>query len=154
MTYKGLFQLKSAHDLISKARHDFDRLRSDPGNAYAAFDFFVTIRHIPDWLYPNQNTKKEELFAKHVELRICRHLADGAKHFEATNPKHKQVSDTSKSSGAWGTFWGDAWKPGVWGDGLFVSLDPQDTDTKAIGNRINALELAERVLAIIEQTKI
>lgn len=152
---KGIFQLQSAQDLVSKARHDIARLRSDPHDAYAAFDFFVTIRHVPDWLYRNQPTKRDELFSKHVELRICRHLADGAKHFEVTHSRHKQVVTTSRSSGAWGDAWAKGvWKPGVWGDGLFISLDPRDTDTKTIGSRINALELAERALAIVEKTVI
>ncbi|MBI2747788.1 MAG: hypothetical protein HYX43_00225 [Burkholderiales bacterium] len=138
-----------------KARHDIGRLRSDPTDAYAAFDFFVTVRHVPDWLYPNQPTKRDRLFSKHVELRICRHLADGAKHFEATHPRHKQVASTWKSSGAWGNAWAKGvWKPGVWGDGLFISLDPSDSDTKSIGSRISALQLAERALAIVEKAVI
>lgn len=155
MPSKGIFQRNSVRDLVSKARHDIARLRSNPTDAYAAFDFFVTVRHVPDWLYPNQPTKRDRLFAKHVELRICRHLADGAKHFEATHPRHKQLASTWKSSGAWGNAWAKGvWKPGVWGDGLFISLDPSDSDTKSIGSRISALELAERVLAIVEKTVI
>ena len=156
MPSKGIFQLQSVHDLVSKARHDIVRLRSDPHDAYAAFDFFVTVRHVPDWLYPNKPAKRDRLFSKHVELRICRHFADGAKHFEATHRQHKQVASTSKSSGAWAAgVWAKAvWKPGVWGDGLFISLDPADTDTKAIGSRINALDLAERALAIVEKVVI
>jgi hypothetical protein len=155
MPTKGIFQLKSAHDLVSKARHDIARLRSDPNDAYAAFDFFVTIRHVPDWLYPNQPKKRDQLFSKHVEFRICRHLADGAKHFEATHPQHKQVAGTSKSSSVWGEAWAKGvWKPGAWGDGLFITLDPSDADTKSIGSRISALELAERTLAIVEKTVI
>jgi len=153
--YKGIFQLQSARDLVSKARHDIERLRSDPLDAYAAFDFFVTIRHVPDWLYPSEPKKRDRLFSKHVELRICRHLADGAKHFEARHPRHKQVAGTLKSSGAWGDAWAKGvWKPGIWGDGLFISLDPRDIDTKAVGNRINALALAERTLAIVEKAVI
>jgi hypothetical protein len=153
---KGIFQLQSAQDLVSKARHDIERLRSDPLDAYAAFDFFVTVRHVPEWLYPREPSKRDRLFASHVELRICRHIADGAKHFEATHPQHKQITGTSKSSGVWGEgVWAKgAWKPGIWGDGLFISLDPSDTDTRALGSRINALELAERALAIVEKAVI
>jgi hypothetical protein len=155
VTSKGIFQLQSAHDLVAKARHDIARLRSDPLDAYAAFDFFVTVRHVPDWLYPNEPEKRDKLFLDHVELRICRHLADGAKHFEATDPRHKQVANTLKSPGVWGDAWAKGvWKPGVWGDGLFISLDARDTDTKSLGSRISALELAEKAFAIVERTVI
>lgn len=153
---KGIFQLTTALDLVEKARHDIRRLRSDPSDAYAAFDFFVTVRHVPDWLYPDDSAKREALFSQHVELRISRHLAEGAKHFEATHPRHKQVASTVFSPGAWapGVWAKRVWKPGVWGDGLFVTLDPRDGDTVALGTRISALELAEKVLVIVEKTVI
>ena len=152
MPSKGIFQLKSAQDILAKARHDFGRLQSDPTDAYAAFDFFVTVRHIPEWLYPNEPAKVSALFSQHVELRICRHLAEGAKHFEATDPRHKQVANTSMSLGAWGKAWAKgAWKPGVWGEGLFIDLDPSDPDTHSLGARLNALKLAENALAIVEK---
>lgn len=152
---KGIFQLTTAQDLVAKARHDIARMRSDPNDAYAAFDFFVTVRHLPDWLYPNDPTKREGLFSQYIELRICRHLADGAKHFEVTHPKHKQVINTWLSPGAWGGAWAKgAWKPGAWGDGLFIALDPRDTDTQAFGVRIHALQLAEKALVIVEKAVI
>jgi hypothetical protein len=155
VAHKGIFQLKSAQDLVSKARHDFERLQSDPSDAYAAFDFFVTIRHIPEWLYPGDPGKVSALFLQNVELRICRHLAEGAKHFEATDPRHKQVTNSSMSLGAWGNSWvAGVWKPGIWGDGLFVELDPKDPDTRSLGGRISALKLAEKALAIVEKSVI
>lgn len=150
--YRGIFQLRSASDLLAKARHDFARLQSDPHDAYAAFDFFVTVRHIPDWLHPHDDAKVKALFSQNVELRICRHIADGAKHFEATDERHIQVANTSLSLGAWGKSWAKgAWKPGAWGDGLFVDLDPEDPDTQPLGIRISALKLAEKALVIVEK---
>ncbi len=147
----GLFQLKTPEDLVAKARHDLSRMRADPHDAYAAFDFFVTVRHFPEWFYHNDHQKIESVFAQYIELRICRHLADGAKHFEATHPKHKQVGRTWFSSGAWGNSWAKGtWTPGVWGDGLFIELDSRDTDTQALGARISALKLAEKAMVIIE----
>ena len=147
----GLFQLKTPRDLVAKARHDLSRMRADPHDAYAAFDFFVTVRHFPEWLHPNDHSKIESIFSQHLELRICRHLADGAKHFEATHPKHKQVGKTRFSSGAWGNSWAKgSWKPGVWGDGLFIELDPRDSDVQAFGERISAISLAEKAMVVVE----
>jgi len=149
---QGLFQLRTPHDLVAKARHDLARMRSDPNDAYAAFDFFVTVRHLPDWLYPNDSKMKESLFSEHIELRICRHLADGAKHFEVTNQKHKQVTKTWFSPGAWGNSWAKGtWKPGLWGDGLLVALDPRDIDTQEFAEKILAFQLAEKVMVVVEK---
>lgn len=149
MPTQGMFELKTAQDLKLKARHDLGRLRSNRIDAYAAFDFFVTVRHIPDWLFPNERKERARLFEKHVELRICRHLADGAKHFEATHSQHRQVKNTAESAGSWGGSW-DRWG-GSWGRGLFISLDPTDPDTKLIGDRVSVIALAEKALAIIEE---
>lgn len=148
----GIFQLKKPKDLVAKARHDLARMRSDPNDAYAAFDFFITVRHLPEWLHPKDHSKIEQLFLQHIELRICRHLADGAKHFEVTNPKHKQVTNTWFSSGAWGNSWAKGvWKPGTWGHGLFVTLDPRDTQTQTLGAKVSALYLAEKVMEVVEK---
>jgi hypothetical protein len=126
-------------------------MRADPHDAYAAFDFFVTVRHVPHWLYPKDDQKVANVFSQYIELRICRHLADGAKHFEATQDRHKQVVKTWLSSGAWGSSWAKrAWKAGAWGDGLFIELDPRDSDTQALGARISALKLAEKAIVIVE----
>ena len=151
----GLFQLKTPQDLVAKARHDLGRMRSNPNDSYAAFDFFVTVRHLPEWLYPKDHKKIEQLFLLHVELRICRHLADGAKQFEVTHQKHKQVINTWFSSGAWGNSWAKgAWKPGSWGDGLFVALGPSDTETQALGAKVSAFYLAEKVMEVVEKIAI
>jgi hypothetical protein len=133
---KEIFQLSSARDFVSKAKHDITRLRTDPTDAIAAFGFFVTVHHTPDWLYPNESSKRDALFAQHVELRMGRHLADGAKHFEATHSMRRQVSHTWKSAVARArrTWVGGGMNSGgasgqAWGqDGLFIMFDPRDTD--------------------------
>jgi hypothetical protein len=146
---RGIFELKTAADLASKMRYDLARLRTNPSDTYAAFDFFVAARHLPDWLYPNDRDSQDRFFAKHVEMRISRHLADGAKHFEVTHPQHRQVASTNKSLGAWGgNFLG--WASGAWGDGLFIDLDDRDADTRQLGKQISAVQLAERVMTVVE----
>jgi hypothetical protein len=150
MGYSGLFSLQTPQDLLAKARHDIARLRTSPLDPYAAFDFFVAVRHLPDWLHPKDKdkAKRSALFKNHVELRIARHIADGAKHFEATRNHHLQVAGTSTSPGAFqrGAYQADAFQIG----GLIVELDARDADTLAIGTRVDALSLAEKVLLVAE----
>lgn len=76
MKRQGLFNLQTPRDLLKKAEHDLGRLQLNPHDVYAAWDFFVTIRHLPEWLYPDakDHKYKEKLFTDHVELRIARHL--------------------------------------------------------------------------------
>jgi len=146
---QGLFDLRTPQDLLAKARHDFGRLKSSPLDQYAAFDFFVTARHIPEWVAGPGGDKGSALFKRYVELRIARHIAEGAKHFEATDTRHKQVSATTVTPGAFqaGAFQSSAFETG----GLSVALDPADPDTSLLGTRIDALELARRVLAVLEK---
>lgn len=149
MKRHGLFNLQTPHDLLAKARHDLERLKADPTDAYAAFDFFVAIRHLPEWLHPQDSQKQKALFDKHVELRIARHIADGAKHFEATDRQHVQVAGTSAVPAA---FQGDAFQPDAFQVGaLIIELDARDAETVTVGRRINAVELGERVLRVAER---
>jgi len=64
---------------------------------YMAFDFFVTARHIPDWLYPGNTTAQRQLFDQNILLQVCRHIADGSKHFEAIAKQHTTVKDTART---------------------------------------------------------
>jgi len=141
---QGLFDLRTPQDLLAKARHDFGRLKSSPLDQYAAFDFFVTARHIPEWVAGPGGDKGAALFERYIELRIARLIAEGAKHFEATDTRHKQVSATTVTPGA---FQAGAFQTG----GLVVALDPADSETSLLGTRIDALELARRVLAVLEK---
>ena len=149
MPLQGLFDLRTPQDLLAKARHDFGRLKSSPLDQFAAFDFFVTARHIPEWVAGPGGDKGAALFERYIELRIARHIAEGAKHFEATDPRHKQVSATTITLGAFqaGAFQSSAFETG----GLVVALDPADSETSLLGTRIDALELARRVLAVLEK---
>jgi hypothetical protein len=147
MTQSGLFNLRTPHDLLAKAKHDLSRLRSNPISSYAAFDFFTAVRHLPDWLHPTDKTASERIFASYVELRIARHLADHGKHFFASHRQHAQVSDTTGAT--------PAFAPGVFGNlfhagKLLVDLDPADAATATISSPIEVLPLAERVFLVAE----
>lgn len=141
----GIFDLRSPLDMLKKAIHDIERLRNNPLDTYAAFDFFVTARHIPDWL------RRTELFNHHIELRVCRHLGDSSKHPILTHKLHKQVQHSERRQGAWGEAWRQAWGDS-WGENkLVVVLDTEDPDTSQLGTEIDALDLAEKVLAILKR---
>src|SRR5688572_17198578 len=151
MKRSGFFELQSPRDLLEKAQHDLGRLRANPLDSYAAFDLFVAVRHLPDWLYPHDEDKRNSVFSNYVKFRIARHIADRGKHFVVSHPRHRQVVGTSTVSGAFDprAFSPTAFSPKAFDMGsLIVELDPADPDTATIGRRIDALELAERIFAV------
>jgi hypothetical protein len=143
---QGLFNLKTPHDLLAKLRHDFARLDANGLDAFAAFDFFVTARHLPEWLYPKERAKQKALFKHEVLLRVCAHIADGSKHFETTNKRHLSVKDTvvQKSWIQADFVQADFVQRG----GLFVKLDGEAAI--AMGATVEIRQLARRVLTFWE----
>src|SRR5690348_8215553 len=135
----GLFKLNTPRDLLEKARHDLQRLRENPTDTYAAFDFFVAVRHLPDWLYPDDVDKRKAIFKAHVELRIARHVADKGKHFITTHSQNRQIQgSTVMPSARDATTWenGKHVDRETWGEELYVLLDNQgDPATSQLGLR-------------------
>jgi hypothetical protein len=124
-------------------------MKKNPLSEDAAFDFFVTARHVPDWLEAQGLGSAAALFNQFVELRICRHLADGAKHFSATHAMHKQVQGLAKTPG---TFQANAFQPDAFQTGgLEIELDPADQATLSVGPRINAIHFASQVIDILRK---
>ena len=78
---KGAWRLETADDLLRKLEHDFERMRTAPADAYAAFDFFVTAEHVPEWTRPPSS----ELRRTAPLLAMVSHLANSSKHFEVTS---------------------------------------------------------------------
>jgi hypothetical protein len=123
-------------------------MKKDPLSEDAAFDFFVTARHVPDWLEVQGLGSAAALFAQFIELRICRHLADGAKHFIATHSMHKQVQGVTRRPGAFqANAFSDAFQTG----GLEIALDSTDQATLSVGPRISATHMADRVLDVLNK---
>jgi hypothetical protein len=148
--FHGLFGLQNPRDLLAKLTHDFERLRSDPTDQYAAFDFFVTAHHMEDWLYPdskhrNNKQKRTDIERQFPMLQVCSHIANGSKHFEATAKHHASVVNTRVRSGGFqaGAFQADAFDVG----GLVVELDKSVADQLCPGSStIECLPLARKVL--------
>lgn len=103
-TFKGFAILKQPADLVAKLAHDLERIRSNPDDAYSAFDFFVTAEHIVDWLLPDspgkcQSSAREKKRKSSELLKITSHLANGAKHFEALAKRHDAVAEVEQVTG-------------------------------------------------------
>ncbi|MAM00520.1 MAG: hypothetical protein CL583_18930 [Alteromonadaceae bacterium] len=98
MAHQGFCDLKSAPDLYKKLERDYHRIVKDEADPYCAFDFLVTAYHMIDWIYPNDKNRQREFEQKQVLLQLCSHIANGAKHFEATASKHKSVSSLGKQA--------------------------------------------------------
>ena len=140
--FKCFATLHTARDLLRKVRHDDDRLRSAPDDPYAAFDFFVSAYHMLDWLHPDDDASRKAEEKGSLLLQVCSHIANGAKHFHATDKRHTSVADLYLEDGA---FQGDAFQDDAFQvGGLFVELDGQAA--KTFGARLEAIDLAGRVL--------
>ena len=80
MKFSGFSELNTPHDLLLKAKRDLGKMKDDKSNVDFAYNFFVTIEHMPDWLEMKKEAKKAIKDSSPI-LRVCSHLASGAKHF-------------------------------------------------------------------------
>ncbi len=138
--YKGFGNLQTPADLLSKLEHDLERMKASPEDAYAAFDYFATAEHIIDWVYPSDSTKRSDLRKKVGILEIVSHLANGNKHFQATQTRHKSVEKVTEHHGGFdpSSFNSNSFDPGSFQfAGLTVELDD--------GSFVHAMQLAEDV---------
>lgn len=145
----GFFELRSTDDLLRKLRHDLGLLKADRTNTYLAFNLFVTAEHMKDWLYPGKKNedKRKALENSSVLLQTCSHIANGAKHFHVEARHHRTVADTERTGAHWPEgYWATGyWAPGHWAEGALV-IELEGAATRALGTRITAVELAERVV--------
>lgn len=102
MSFIGFAELQEPSDLLKKLKHDLKLVQAEPGDQYAAFNFFVTAEHLVDWCYPDKSDseinriKRTDLRDSDRVLQITSHIANGIKHFHATARRHKSVSDVKK----------------------------------------------------------
>jgi hypothetical protein len=143
--FRGFFELRTPQDLMRKLEHDLERLRINPLDTYAAFDFFVTANHLVDWIWPSSSRAQLRANRREDALpRICEHLADGAKHFLLANP-HQGVVATQRIPAA---VYGEA-EYGVSAFAMPASLQVhlEPDEAAVLGCEvIDVLELATRVL--------
>ena len=96
----GIFDLSSPAGLREKLKRDHAKLKAEPTNTDLAFNFFVTAEQMLDWVYPKNINKQKRIDAKNTSalLRVCSHLANGAKHFEVENRHHDSVKSSEARS--------------------------------------------------------
>lgn len=134
--------LQTARDLLGKLGRDNGRIRRDPAGADAAFDFFVTAEHMPEWFYRGDTKRANRLRNKYMLLRVVSHLASGAKHFHATAPQHHSVRDVRHQPGAFqrGTFQADAFDVG------YLAVELNGPEAHKYGKQVDVRVLAAHVL--------
>jgi len=96
--HKGFFDLTSAADLRNKLHREFDRLRENPVDQDVAYNFMVTALSMVDWVYARNPSAKAAALANPL-LKVCSHVANGAKHLELNDQRHKSVSRTETTDG-------------------------------------------------------
>jgi hypothetical protein len=149
---KGIFELKSARDLLAKLRRDYERLRSAPANSDVAFDFVVTAWHLHEWQYPdsaNLAIRRTEVRNANLVLLICEQLAVGAKHFEGRDKRMKSVASAVRQ-GAWAA---DTWRPGTWREGSWASslvVTLTGSAQAVFGDEITMSQFADHVMQYFE----
>ena len=140
--FTGFADLRSPCDLLRKLEHDQGRMVSDPTDSYAAFDFFVTAEHMLDWRRPDPGDAPKRKAARENELllQITSHIANGAKHFEARDPRHKSVTGIEREGYA-----DDYVNSGYVDECIVIALSP--AEAIAFGcTKIDAVVLGYRVL--------
>lgn len=147
MAVRGVFDLRTPRDLLGKLESDFKRVHADPPDSFAAYDFFVTAWHLVEWKFPPATDAggRAALLSRVPLLRVCEHLAVGARHFEPNPSRHTSVADTESTS-VWGPgVWAPGvWAPGTWAGDLVVHLD--GPARAALGDRIKVQDLAQMVM--------
>lgn len=144
--YQGFGSLRSPKDLLGKLKRDFEALEKDANNSDLAFNFFITALHMLDWLHPNDPGKRTAIERSEILLQVCSHIANGAKHFEATNKKHTSVDDVN----AGGSYLrsNDAGNGAVFlrSNVAGIMIDLQGDAANKLGTPIQAHVLASKIL--------
>ncbi len=143
--YAGFFELRTPQDLLRKLRHDYQRIAQSPTDTYAAFDFFVTAHHMIDWLPSTWPVPKTQV-RRELLLRVCSHIANGAKHFVVDPKRHDSVEDTE----AKGAFQRNAFQEEAF-DVQRSVVELKGGAALALGNSIEVPELARQVFDFWEK---
>jgi len=124
-------KLQCPEDLLKKLKWNLQKLEEAPSSVYAAFDFFVTAEHIPDWIGNKEIRRKNDL------MLVVSHIANGAKHFEVSPIRHKSVSAMESRADPWPD------ESGIEGEHIFITFSMADGAFS--GLELSALSLARRV---------
>jgi hypothetical protein len=140
----GIFSLRTPQDLVNKLDADLKRMTASAPTTVdaqrAAFDFFVTAHHLPEWC-AHKTSRPRTDFGTYGYAKLVAHVANGAKHFRVRTSRHKTVKDSRASFGVWAP---DTWAPGTWAPGTWAEarlvIDLED------GTVIDVFKVAHEVL--------
>ena len=93
---KGFVELRNVKDYWKKLLFDFDHLRENEEHTYTAFNFFVTAYHLIDWIFEGQKSEERTELHQKPLMKLCSHIANGAKHFHIDSKRHKSVKKIEK----------------------------------------------------------
>ena len=164
------FEMQTPGDLLHKLEREYDRWKADPLSVDLAWNFFVTAEHLPDWIYYQDmrtgGAERPDLLdgespydfkmnlARPV-LRICSHLANGAKHFHLKNTHLTSVGDTVREMT--GVFEDDVFEDDMFAEELMLRVYLTPPEQTALGRAsadVDALALAAWVLEFWRTRKI
>jgi hypothetical protein len=86
MIDRGIFSLKTPHQLFEKLKRDYAHVRSSPDDSDGWFNFFVTADHLADWFCGDEAAAKK-MQQSNALLRIVHRLSINAKHHEQKSAK-------------------------------------------------------------------
>ena len=81
MIDRGIFNLKTPHQLFEKLKRDFAHVQRCPEDSDGWFNFFVTADHLADWYCGNEDAAKA-MQQSNALLRVVHRLSINAKHYE------------------------------------------------------------------------
>ncbi|NOS68767.1 MAG: hypothetical protein HOP33_02435 [Verrucomicrobia bacterium] len=120
--FTGFYNLTTASDLLEKLKWEFNNLinaKTETEYRYHAFNLFVTGFHIADWMHPGNKPLQDALKDKDI-LKICGHLAHGAKHFQ-TRDSLKAVRSLGKMN-----YVEDGYVEFGYFETLYITIDPSE----------------------------
>jgi hypothetical protein len=127
-------RLQSQADLLAKLRTDLVRLVRDPGDDYAAWDFFVTAEAMRDW---NRSRGREPMGRDDPLLLRVSDVANHGKHYLTRDPLLVTVRDI----GAAGAFDPDAFDPAAFDTvRLVIATDDEPGSESAVDLARRAVE--------------
>jgi hypothetical protein len=140
----GFFHLQTPEDLFRKLQRDYERVEADPASSDAAFDFFITATHIPEWLAKANRPHVVPSGQRDLALLdTCKHLGNGAKHFVVNRHDAVQHGDVGPN-----TYGSAKYGLATYGatDNLLVTLAPDEASVLGTSQRL-AKDLAQDVLS-------
>ena len=144
----GIFTLKTAGDLLGKLERDFEALRARPTDSDACFNFFVTAEHLPEWHLGADAEAASRLRKGEAMLRVCSHIANGAKHFIIKESRHRAVAATHVGCiVSWDPTTGRTSAATTDGSHSEFFIECATEESKQLGPSISVTALAERILA-------